>query len=153
MIVLSAVDMGKLGLSGIGSMEKIIALVALLGWTTTARLARARALTLREMDFVRAARALGVSGACSVLRHVLPKVRDTVAVATALSASHVLLAESALSFLGLGIAPPMASWGAMLSDAQENIWDHARLAVFPGLLIFMTVLAFNAAAESRRGRI
>lgn len=154
LIVLSAVDAGKLGFSPSPAFAvgKIVLLVSLFGWTTTARLARARTLSLRSMDFVRAARALGVGRVRLVLRHILPNLMDTVAIAAALSVGHIILLESVLSFLGLGIQPPMASWGNMLANAEENIWEHASLAVWPGLMIFVTVLAFNRLADGLSNR-
>lgn len=148
LIILSALDIGKLGLGEFAnapsaSLYKIIAIISLLSWTTVARLARARTLTLKEMDFVRAARALGMTGFKIVLRHIFPNLLGTVVVATALTAGNIILVESVLSFLGLGIQPPLPSWGNMLTNAQETIWEHARLTVYPGAMIFVTVLAFN----------
>lgn len=148
LIILSALDIGKLGLGEFAnapsaSLYKIIAIISLLSWTTVARLARARTLTLKEMDFVRAARALGMTGFKIVLRHIFPNLLSTVVVATALTAGNIILVESVLSFLGLGIQPPLPSWGNMLTNAQETIWEHARLTVYPGAMIFVTVLAFN----------
>ena len=148
LIILSALDIGKLGLGEFAnapsaSLYKIIAIISLLSWTTVARLARARTLTLKEMDFVKAARALGMTGFKIVLRHIFPNLLGTVVVATALTAGNIILVESVLSFLGIGIQPPLPSWGNMLTNAQETIWEHARLTVYPGAMIFVTVLAFN----------
>lgn len=146
LIILSAIDLGKLGIDAQGgavALYKIIVLVTAFGWVAIARLARARALTLRRMDFVRAAQALGVSQARIMLRHIAPNLLPTVIVATAMAAGNIILTESVLSFLGLGIQPPMASWGNMLSHAEDTLWDHPWLSVFPGMMIFATVLAFN----------
>jgi len=145
LIILSAVDLGKLGIHTTAdvSLYKIIALVSLTGWTTTARLTRARTLTLKQMDFVLAARALGVGSARIILRHIFPNLLNTVIVATTLTIGNIILLESVLSFLGLGIQPPLPSWGNMLTNAQENIWEHAALTLYPGAMIFITVLAFN----------
>ncbi len=99
------------------------------------------------MDFVRAARALGVSSGRILVRHIFPSLSGTILVATALAVGNIILTESVLSFLGLGIQPPMASWGNMLTNAEENIWDHAALALFPGVMIFITVIAFNFLAD------
>ncbi len=148
LIILSALDPAKLGLGGIAgaqnaSLYKIIAIISLLGWTTVARLARARTLTIKQMDFVLAARALGVSGFRIVLRHVFPNLLGTIVVATALAAGNIILLESVLSFLGLGIQPPLPSWGNMLTNAAEMIWEHAHLTIYPGVMIFLTVLACN----------
>jgi peptide/nickel transport system permease protein len=148
LIVLAAVDLGKLGLAAAGTGElagvlRIVVIVALFGWTTTARLVRAAVLTLRTREFVQAARALG-AGPLHILRHhILPNAAAPLLVATTLSIGNVILAESVLSFLGLGIQPPLPSWGNMLTGAQELVFEAPRLALWPGLLIFSTVLAFN----------
>lgn len=149
LIVLAAVDPAKLGVpeeiarSEYLSLYRVIAIVALVGWTTVARLVRGSTLAVREREFVRAARALGVGPARIMAVHILPNVASPVIVATTLAAGNVILFESVLSFLGLGIQPPIASWGNMLTNAQELIWEAPRLAVYPGLLIFVTVIAFN----------
>ena len=149
LIVLAAVDLGKLGLplaivqSESASLYRIVALVALVGWTTVARLVRGATLAVKSRDFVRAATALGASAPRIVLVHILPNVASPLIVATTLSIGNIILLESVLSFLGLGIQPPMASWGAMLTNAQEMMNDAPLLALYPGLLIFVTVIAFN----------
>ncbi len=108
-----------------------------------ARLVRGAALALRAREFVRAAEALGASHARIMLVHILPNAVSPIIVATTLSVGNIILLESVLSFLGLGIQPPIPSWGNMLTGAQELIWDAPALAVYPGLLIFATVIAFN----------
>ena len=149
LIVLAAVDLNKLGLPpGIAndesvSLYRMIAIIALVGWTTVARLVRGATLALRERDFVRAARAVGAGPWRIMLIHILPNAVSPIVVATTLSVGNVILLESVLSFLGLGIQPPAASWGNMLTNAQETIWTAPLLAVYPGLLIFATVIAFN----------
>jgi peptide/nickel transport system permease protein len=145
LIILSAVDVTKLGfgVSDDTSLYKIIILVSLTGWTTVARLARARTMTLKQADFVLAARALGVGNFRIVIRHIFPNLLNTIIVAATLSVGSIILMESVLSFLGLGIQPPHPSWGNMLMNAEDNIWEHAALTVYPGVMIFITVLAFN----------
>ena len=149
LIVLAAVDLSKLGLppdlatSPEISLYRIVVIISLVGWTTVARLVRGAALTLRERDFVLAARSLGASGPRIMLRHILPNAISPIIVATTLSVGNIILLESVLSFLGLGIQPPFASWGNMLTVAQEKIYEAPMLAVYPGLLIFATVIAFN----------
>ena len=162
LIVLAAVDLGKLGLPQHGelvSAARIVVIVALFGWTTTARLVRASVLSLRTREFVRAARALGAGPATVLRRHILPNAAGPLIVATTLSIGNVILAESVLSFLGLGVQPPVPSWGNMLTGAQELLFEAPRLALWPGLLIFAAVLAFNvlgdglqAALDPRRNR-
>ncbi|MDX6750814.1 ABC transporter permease [Geminicoccaceae bacterium 1502E] len=149
LVVLAAVDPARLGLPAelaggeLASVLRIVVIVALFGWTTVARLVRASVLRVRRLDYVRAAQALGAGPLRVVLRHVLPNVAGPAIVATTLSIGNVILAESVLSFLGLGIQPPLASWGNMLTNAQELIWQAPFLAVWPGLLIFLTVMACN----------
>lgn len=149
LIVLAAVDLGKLGLSAslLGSenisLYRIIAIVALVGWTTVARLVRASTLSLKTRPYVLAARAQGAGARRIMLRHILPNLASPIIVATTLSVGNVILLESVLSFLGLGIQPPLPSWGNLLTGAQETIWESPGLAFYPGLLIFVTVIAFN----------
>jgi peptide/nickel transport system permease protein len=163
LIVLAAVDLGKLGLPTQGeltSVIRIVVLVALFGWTTTARLVRASVLSLRTREFVRAAQAMGAGPARILLRHILPNVSGPLIVATTMAIGNVILVESVLSFLGLGVQPPTPSWGNMLTGAQELLFEAPRLALWPGMLIFLTVLAFNLLGDGlqahldprRRGR-
>ena len=127
----------------VGIANRIVVIVALVGWTTVARLVRATALSLRERQFVLAAKAQGASAARIMAVHILPNLASPIIVATTLSVGNVILLESVLSFLGLGIQPPLPSWGNLLTNAQELIWDAPALAVYPGLAIFVTVIAFN----------
>jgi peptide/nickel transport system permease protein len=156
LIVLAAIDLRKLGVppelarSEVASLYRIVALVALVGWTTVARIVRAATLSLKAQDYVRAAVALGAAPTRVMLVHILPNLASPVIVATALSIGNVILQESVLSFLGLGIAPPLASWGGMLSGAQETITIAPLLAVYPGLLIFLVVVACNLVGDGLR---
>jgi peptide/nickel transport system permease protein len=149
LIVLAAIDLGKLGVpaaiaqSESASLYRILLIVALAGWTTVARLVRGATLSVRERDYVRAAVALGAGPLRIMAVHILPNVVSPIIVATTLSVGNVILTESILSFLGLGIQPPLPSWGNMLTNAQELIWQAPALAIYPGLLIFVTVIAFN----------
>ena len=149
LIVLAALDLNKLGLpdavaaSENISLYRIVVIVALVGWTTVARRVRGSALSLRERDFVRAAEAQGASAWRIMGVHILPNLASPIIVATTLSVGNVILLESVLSFLGLGIQPPIPSWGNLLTNAQELIWDAPALAFYPGVMIFVTVIAFN----------
>ncbi|MCH7692388.1 MAG: ABC transporter permease subunit [Proteobacteria bacterium] len=149
LIVLAALDLEKVGLpaafvqSENVSLYRIIAIVAVVGWTTVARLVRGAALTLREADFVLAAHAQGAGALRIMAVHILPNLISPIIVATTLSVGSVILLESVLSFLGLGIQPPIPSWGNLLTNAQELIWTAPALAFYPGILIFVTVIAFN----------
>jgi peptide/nickel transport system permease protein len=149
LIVLAAIDPRKLGLpsetaqSEMFSVYRIVAIVGLTGWTTVARLVRAETLSLKARDFTRAAQALGAPSTRIMFRHILPNAMGSLVVATTLSIGTLILLESTLSFLGLGIQPPAASWGNMLTGAQEMLQEAPLVAVWPGLLIFLTVIAFN----------
>lgn len=149
LIVMAAADLGKLGLpetlatGSDSSLFRIVLIIALVGWTTVARLVRGAALSLREREFVLAARAQGASALWIMVRHILPNAISPIIVATTLSVGSIILLESVLSFLGLGIQPPVASWGNMLTNAQDLIYEAPALAIYPGLAIFVTVVAFN----------
>jgi len=149
LIVLSAIDLTKLGLDpataqGDGAkLLRLVLVIVLVGWTTTARLVRAATLQALAQDYVRAARALGATPGRVLRRHVLPNIAAPILVATTLSAGQIILFESVLSFLGLGLDPSTPSWGRMLAGAQDLLWDAPHLAIFPGLAILLTVAALN----------
>ncbi|HXE29166.1 MAG TPA: ABC transporter permease [Stellaceae bacterium] len=149
LVVLAALDLKKLGIpsaivdSPAISIERIIVLVALVGWTTVARIVRGATLSLKSRDFVRAAIALGATSPRVMRVHILPNLASPIIVATTLAVGETILLESVLSFLGLGVAPPIPSWGNMLTTAQETIALAPQLALYPGLLIFITVIACN----------
>jgi peptide/nickel transport system permease protein len=149
LIVLAAIDPRKIGIpveiaqSESFSLYRIVVIVSLTGWTTVARLVRAETLSLKARDFTRAAQSLGATPARIMFRHILPNAAGSLLVATTMSIGSLVLLESTLSFLGLGIQPPAASWGNMLTGAQELLQEAPGLAVWPGLLIFLTVIAFN----------
>ncbi len=149
LIVLAALDLEKLGLpremvqSENVSLYRIIVIIALVGWTTVARLVRNVALSLKAREFVLAAVGLGAGHMRIMGVHILANLVSPIIVATTLSVGNIILLESVLSFLGLGVQPPIASWGNMLTGAQELIWQTPALAFYPGILIFITVIAFN----------
>ena len=159
LIVLAALDLTKLGLpasliqSDEISVVRIVVLAVLVGWTTAARLVRGAALVTRNRDFVRAARSLGAGVPHILWVHILPNVLGPLIVATTLSVGDVILFESVLSFLGLGVQPPLSSWGSMLSNAQELITAAPLLAVYPGLMIFLTVMACNLLGDALQRRL
>jgi len=126
----------------------LVVLVGLAGWMETARVVRAEVMSLSTRDFVAAARAMGASPARVVLRHILPAVLPATAVATTLTVGRGILLESALSFFGVGVQPPTASWGNMLYQAQTTMTSEPWLAIFPGALIFLTVLACNVVGDA-----
>lgn len=149
LIVLAAIDLGKLGLpaalvqSQDISLYRIVAIVALVGWTTVARLVRGATLALKGRDFVLAAIGNGAGPGRVMAVHILPNLISPIVVATTLAVGNVILLESVLSFLGLGIQPPTPSWGNLLTNAQELVWTAPALAIYPGLLILATVMACN----------
>jgi peptide/nickel transport system permease protein len=153
LIVLAAVDPGRMGIgpdlaaSPVVAVGRVVAIIALVGWTTVARLVRGATLAARAQDHVRAAVALGAGPAHVMVRHLLPEIVSPVVVAATLATGNVILIESALSFLGLGLRPPLASWGNMLTGAMDVVWSTPFLALWPGLAIFLSVLAFNLLGE------
>jgi peptide/nickel transport system permease protein len=149
LIVLAALDLTKLGFSaefahsGAAGFWRVVVIVALVDWTGIARLTRAATLSLRERDYVRSARASGGRAGYIMTAHILPNVATPLIVAVTLTVGRVILFESVLSFLGFGIVPPTPSWGNMLNNAQELVTTAPALAIYPGLLIFVTVIAVN----------
>jgi peptide/nickel transport system permease protein len=153
LVVLAAVDTGRIGLprgEPTADILRIVIILSLFGWVGVARLARAAALSVLARDYVRAARALGAGEARVLLRHVAPNIAAPVGIATALSVAGAILAESTLSFLGLGIAPPAASWGNMLSNAQDLVFSAPWAAVWPGLMILLAVAGCTLVADGLR---
>jgi len=134
------------------SIAVIIIVIIALSWMGVARLVRGEILSLRERDFIEAARALGVSSIRIILRHLLPNASHVIIVQATLLVGEAILIESGLSFLGLGIQPPAVSWGRMLAGAQEFLyWPNGIYsALFPGLFIFLTVLCFNFIGDGLR---
>ena len=132
------------------SLLRIIALAVLIGWTTAARLVRGATLVTRQRDFVRAAQSLGAGTPHILWRHILPNVMAPLVVATTLSVGDIILLESVLSFLGLGVQPPLASWGSMLSNAEELITSSPLLAIYPGAEALRRAHEIAAAGHQRR---
>ncbi len=130
------------------SVPLLIVLVSIVGWMETARVTRTAVQSIAAGDFVMAARATGATPWRVVIRHVLPSITPVLAVATTLAIGRGILLESAISFFGVGVQPPTASWGNMLYQAQTTMTTEPWLAVFPGLMIFGTVLACNSVGES-----
>ena len=131
-------------------LGKVILALVITGWAGYARLARAQVLQQKEMEYVLAARSLGAGGARILVRHLLPNILQPVMVQATIAIAGAILAESTLSFLGLGVLAPMASWGAMLNDARGHIFDAPHLVVFPALAIASAVLAFNLLGDALR---
>ncbi|MDW8091732.1 MAG: ABC transporter permease [Meiothermus sp.] len=128
----------------------IIAIIVLFGWVSTARLIRGAVLSLREQEFTTAAQALGASDARIMFRHLVPNALAPLIVNATLAVGGAIITEAALSFLGFGIQPPVATWGNMLNNAQVYVFDAPWLALAPGFMIFITVLAFNYLGDGLR---
>lgn len=128
----------------------IIVILAVLGWTGACRLARAEVLKLRNMEFAEASRALGMSNLQIITRHMMPNAIPPIIVSATLGLGGVILLESALSFLGFGVQPPVATWGNMLQDVQKDMFMAPWKALYPGMLIFITVLSFNYLGDGLR---
>lgn len=135
------------------SLGNVILALSVIGWVGYARLVRGQALRAREFEFVQAARALGASSARIVARHVLPVAFPAVVVQATLGMAGAIIAEAALSFLGLGVQPPTPSWGTMVDAGRAHLLDAPHLTVFPGLAIALLVLGFNFLGDGLRDRI
>jgi peptide/nickel transport system permease protein len=135
------------------SIWNIMAVIGLTSWMGVARLVRAEFLSLREREFVTAARALGASDFRLIMRHMLPNALAPVMVSATLGVAGAILTESALSFLGLGVQPPTPSWGNILTAGKDNIEIAWWLSVFPGLAILITVMSYNLLGEGIREAI
>ncbi len=133
-----------------GSVTGIIFVLTVFAWMGTARLVRGELLKLRGQDFAEAARAMGANDARILARHLIPNALAPVIVAATLAVGGAILSEAALSFLGIGVQPPTASWGNMLQNAQDFVWTTPWLAVWPGVMIFLTVLCFNFLGDGLR---
>lgn len=130
------------------NMVTLVLMLALFSWTGVARIVRAQTLTLKERDFVIAAETLGVSHVKIILKHIIPNMTTQIIVAASLSIAGAILDESALSYLGYGVALPKASWGSMLQNAQQYILYDPLLALIPGMFILLTVLCFNILGDA-----
>jgi peptide/nickel transport system permease protein len=132
------------------SVLTIAVIIGLLSWMTFARLVRATILTIRELDFVSASRSLGASHLHIIFKHILPNAIGPIIVESTLELGYAIIEESGLSFLGFGIQPPTPSWGNLLSNAQENFVKYPWLAIFPGLMIFLTIISVNYIGDGLR---
>jgi len=134
---------------GPGIFNLILALV-IGGWVGYARLVRAQVLAAREREYVEAARALGASDLRIIVRHILPNIIQPVIVQAAIGMAGAVLAEATMSFLGLGVPPPTASWGSMLNDGRAHLFDAPHLVLFPAGAVMLAVLSFNVIGDALR---
>ena len=134
---------------GPGMFNLILAL-SIGGWVGYARLVRAQVLAVKEREYVEAARALGASDLRIISRHILPNIIQPVIVQAAIGMAGAILAEATMSFLGLGVPPPTATWGSMLSDGRSHLFDAPHLVLFPALAVMLAVLSFNFVGDGLR---
>jgi peptide/nickel transport system permease protein len=138
-----------LSIAGAG-FSNVIWIIGLTAWMSVARIIRSEVLRVRELDYIVACRAVGATHLRIIVRHVVPQVMNSLLVASTLNVAYAILVESALSYLGLGVQPPMPSWGNMLYDARSYVFTDPRLAVYPGIGILITVMAFNTVGDGLR---
>lgn len=134
-------------------LSLLIAMLGLTGWFGVSRLVRAQVLVLSRQEFVLSARALGVRNGRILVRHILPNVVSPIVVAATLGIGNVILLEAGLSYLGIGVQPPQASWGNIMEDASGQIAQLWWISLFPGLVILATVMAFNTLGDALRDAI
>jgi len=132
------------------SVLTIAAVIGLLSWMTVSRLLRGSFLTLREMEFVVAARSIGATNIIIITRHIMPNAISPIIVQSTLAIGYAIMLESGLSFLGFGIQPPTPSWGNLLGNAQQHMTEYPWLAIFPGLMIFLAVISINYIGDALR---
>jgi len=135
------------------SLTNVVLALSVIGWVGYARLVRGQALRARELDFVQAARALGAGSGRIILKHILPTAMPSIVVQATLGMAGAIIAEAALSFLGLGVQPPTPSWGTMLDAGRSHLFDAPHLTIFPGLAIALLVLGLNFVGDGLRDRV
>jgi peptide/nickel transport system permease protein len=131
-------------------LGNVILALAISGWVGYARLVRGQVMAVKEKEFVEAARALGASDFRIMGRHILPNILQPLIVQAAIGMAGAVLAEATLSFLGLGVPPPAASWGSMLNDARSHLFDSPHLVFFPAMAVMLCVLSFNFIGDALR---
>lgn len=141
-----------IGVLGTG-LSNVILAIALSHWAWYARMVRSLVISLRGRDYLLASRLAGASRLQSFVSHILPSVLGQLMVLASLDIGHMMLHVSGLSFLGLGVSPPTPEWGVMINDAKEFLWTHPQLLLWPGLMIFLTVMAFNLLGDALRDRL
>jgi peptide/nickel transport system permease protein len=132
------------------SLVNLIVALALAGWVNYARLVRGQVMTMKQREFVQAARSLGASDVRLLMHHILPNIIQPLLVQAAIGMAGAVLAEATLSFLGLGVQPPTATWGSMLNDARAHLFESPYLVFFPAAAVALCVLAFNLVGDGLR---
>jgi len=131
-------------------LDRLIFALTAISWVGYARLARGQVLKVKTLEFVEGARALGASSPRIFVRHVLPNIIQPILIQASIGMAVAILSEASLSFLGLGIAPPTPSWGSMLNDARNHLFDAPHMVIFPSIALVMTVLSFNFLGDALR---
>src|SRR5438309_134561 len=131
-------------------LDRLIFALTIIGWVGYARLARGQVLKVKSLEFVESARALGASSGRIFISHILPNIIQPVLIQASVGMAVAILSEASLSFLGLGITPPTPSWGAMLNDARNHLFDAPHMLVFPSVTLALTVLSFNFLGDALR---
>lgn len=134
-------------------LTNVIVAIALSHWAWYARMVRGLVIAQRGREYLLAARLAGASRWSRLRQHVLPNIAGPLLVLATMDIGHMMLHVSGLSFLGLGVTPPAAEWGVMINDAKEFIWTHPQLLLWPGLMIFFSVMAFNLLGDALRDRL
>jgi peptide/nickel transport system permease protein len=132
------------------SLTHVVLALSIIGWVGYARLVRGQVLKIRELEYVQAARALGATTPRILARHVIPATVSPVTVQATLGMAGAIVAEASLSFLGLGVQPPMPSWGTMLDAGRSHLFDAPHLTLFPGMALALVVVGFNVAGDRLR---
>jgi peptide/nickel transport system permease protein len=131
-------------------LDRLIFALVVVSWVGYARLARGQVLKVKTLEFVEAARALGASRPRIFVNHILPNIIQPILIQASIGMAVAILSEASLSFLGLGISPPTPSWGSMLNDARNHLFDAPHMVVFPSIVLVMTVLSFNFLGDALR---
>ena len=131
-------------------LDRLIFALTITGWVGFARMARGQVLKVKTLEFVEAARALGASNLRIFISHILPNIIQPVLIQASIGMAVAIIAEASLSFLGLGIAPPAPSWGAMLNDGRNHLFDAPHMVIFPSIALVLTVLSFNFLGDALR---
>ena len=135
---------------GTGAFWLVIVVLGITGWMGVSRLVRGQILSLKEQEFIQAAKALGLDDFRIIFRHILPNVMAPIIVAATLRIGGVILTEAALSFLGLGVQPPTATWGNIINAGRDNLLNYWWISTFPGLAIVLTVVSYNLVGDGLR---
>lgn len=149
-LVLLLAIVGLFRVSGVSSIFLIVTVLGLTGWMSVSRIVRSQVLSLKEQEFIQAARALGMSSGRIVFRHLIPNALAPVIVYCSLAIGGTMLAEAGLSFLGLGVSPPTSTWGTLVNDGREPLRIAPWIATFPGLCIVVAVMSFNLLGDGLR---